>query len=198
MWLAKYILFYLLTLFNSLDGYYLDDKHSQNTGRHRRKGKTKIKYCGHNFAAADPIQKKHIFFPKAFQFWQRPKRKALAIGIKIFFYAFSSRNWMLFVFWRSWSINNLKNLKKIVIHFIYIFVEYQNDSCISFKGTVHNVFGWFHGTVFFIFGEYQKIFIPKFQNHHGGVTLKRISFELPLHEHCIQCVPVLFFGGKFR
>jgi hypothetical protein len=41
MWLAKYILFYLLTLFNSLDGYYLDDKHSQNTGRHRRKGKLK-------------------------------------------------------------------------------------------------------------------------------------------------------------
>lgn len=37
MWLEKLVLVYLLTLFNSLDGYFLDNN-LQNTGRHRRKG----------------------------------------------------------------------------------------------------------------------------------------------------------------
>uniref|UniRef100_A0A182IUX1 Ig-like domain-containing protein n=1 Tax=Anopheles atroparvus TaxID=41427 RepID=A0A182IUX1_ANOAO len=38
MWLEKLLLVYLLTLFNSLDGYFLDNHHLQNNGRHRRKG----------------------------------------------------------------------------------------------------------------------------------------------------------------
>lgn len=37
MWLEKFLLMYMLTLFNSLDGYFLDNQ-LQNTGRHRRKG----------------------------------------------------------------------------------------------------------------------------------------------------------------
>lgn len=37
MWLEKLFIIYLLTLFNSMDGYFLDNQ-LQRTGRHRRKG----------------------------------------------------------------------------------------------------------------------------------------------------------------
>lgn len=47
MWLEKLVLVYLLTLFNSLDGYFLDNHHLQSNGRHRRKGKMCIK-CQHH------------------------------------------------------------------------------------------------------------------------------------------------------
>jgi hypothetical protein len=43
MWLEKLFLVYLLTLFNSLDGYFLDNQ-LQNTGRHRRKGECQLFY----------------------------------------------------------------------------------------------------------------------------------------------------------
>lgn len=37
MWLEKLFIVYLMTLFNSMDGYYLDN-HNHRSGRHRRKG----------------------------------------------------------------------------------------------------------------------------------------------------------------
>lgn len=42
MWLEKLFIIYLLTLFNSMDGYYLDN-HFHRSGRHRRKGE-----CNYN------------------------------------------------------------------------------------------------------------------------------------------------------
>ncbi|XP_039446203.1 neural cell adhesion molecule 2-like [Culex pipiens pallens] len=47
MWLEKLVLVYLLTLFNSLDGYFLDNN-LQNTGRHRRKESNEAKSSHRN------------------------------------------------------------------------------------------------------------------------------------------------------
>lgn len=41
MWLEKLFIIYLLTLFNSMDGYFLDNQ-IKSTGRHRRKGKSSL------------------------------------------------------------------------------------------------------------------------------------------------------------
>ncbi|CAG9800441.1 unnamed protein product [Chironomus riparius] len=42
MWLQKLFIIYLLTLFNSMDGYFLDNQ-IQSTGRHRRKDSNDLK-----------------------------------------------------------------------------------------------------------------------------------------------------------
>ncbi|XP_058462393.1 neural cell adhesion molecule 2-like [Malaya genurostris] len=47
MWLEKLMLVYLLALFNSLDGYFLDNN-LQNTGRHRRKDSNEAKSSHRN------------------------------------------------------------------------------------------------------------------------------------------------------
>ncbi|XP_055619366.1 Fc receptor-like protein 2 [Toxorhynchites rutilus septentrionalis] len=52
MWLEKLVLVYLLTLFNSLDGYFLDNN-LQNTGRHRRKESNEAK-SSHRNALSSP------------------------------------------------------------------------------------------------------------------------------------------------
>lgn len=53
MWLEKFILMYLLTMFNSLNGYFLDNQLQATTGRHRRKGKQ---------SAAENTRKKMFLF----------------------------------------------------------------------------------------------------------------------------------------
>ncbi|XP_058122990.1 uncharacterized protein LOC131293985 [Anopheles ziemanni] len=58
MWLEKLVLVYLLTLFNSLDGYFLDNHHLQNNGRHRRKDSNEAKAAHRN--SLGPLQSQFI------------------------------------------------------------------------------------------------------------------------------------------
>ncbi|XP_035917188.1 Fc receptor-like protein 5 [Anopheles stephensi] len=58
MWLEKLVLVYLLTLFNSLDGYFLDNHHLQSNGRHRRKDSNEAKAAHRN--SLGPLQSQFI------------------------------------------------------------------------------------------------------------------------------------------
>ncbi|XP_053675372.1 titin-like [Anopheles nili] len=58
MWLEKLVLVYLLTLLNSLDGYFLDNHHLQNNGRHRRKDSNEAKAAHRN--SLGPLQSQFI------------------------------------------------------------------------------------------------------------------------------------------
>ncbi|XP_050094743.1 uncharacterized protein LOC126577283 [Anopheles aquasalis] len=58
MWLEKWVLVYLLTLFNSLDGYFLDNHHLSNNGRHRRKDSNEAKAAHRN--SLGPLQSQFI------------------------------------------------------------------------------------------------------------------------------------------
>ncbi|XP_050072793.1 Fc receptor-like protein 5 [Anopheles maculipalpis] len=58
MWLEKLVLVYLLTLFNSLDGYFLDNHHLQSNGRHRRKDSNEAKAVHRN--SLGPLQSQFI------------------------------------------------------------------------------------------------------------------------------------------
>ncbi|XP_058067398.1 uncharacterized protein LOC131216830 [Anopheles bellator] len=58
MWLEKLVLVYLLTLLNSLDGYFLDNHHLPNNGRHRRKDSNEAKAAHRN--SLGPLQSQFI------------------------------------------------------------------------------------------------------------------------------------------
>ncbi|XP_065079119.1 igLON family member 5-like [Ochlerotatus camptorhynchus] len=62
MWLEKLVLVYLLTLFNSLDGYFLDND-SPLTGRHRRKESNEAK-SSHRNALSSPHHHESQFVTK--------------------------------------------------------------------------------------------------------------------------------------